>query len=107
MSSGRLVSLGPLSLEIWYSLLSVAVPELTPGSCLLTVAKEHAQSVSPVLSTPLPSQTLNWNTVKQEQEMLLNQSLPKMASAPGTQPGSPLSPTSAREESGWLCGSTS
>lgn len=80
---------------------------VTLGSCLLTVAKEHTQSGSPVLSTLLPSQTLDWNAVKQKQEMLLNQSLPKMASAPGTPPGSPLSPPGAREESGGLCGSPS
>nr|XP_034351909.1 zinc finger protein Gfi-1b isoform X3 [Arvicanthis niloticus] len=49
---------------------------------IIPVTKEHAQSVSPILSTPLPSQTLDWNTVRQEREMLLNQSLPKMASAP-------------------------
>ena len=84
------MSLGPLSM-IWYPLLSEGIPELlvvTLGSCLLTVAKEHSQSAIPLLSTPLPSQTLDWNTIKQEREMLLNQSLPKMASAPGTQPGS-------------------
>lgn len=110
VSSSRLVSLGALSLEIWWPLLSTGIPELmvvTLGSYLLTVAKEHTQSGSPVLSTLLPSQTLDWSAVKQKQEMLLNQSLPKMASAPGTQPGSPLSPPGAREESGWLCGSTS
>lgn len=49
---------------------------------VIPVAKEHTQSGSPVLSTLLPSQTLDWNAVKQKQEMLLNQSLPKMASAP-------------------------
>lgn len=93
VSSSRLVSLGPLSLKIWHPLLSEGIPELvvvTLGSCLLTVAKEHSPSASPLLSIPLPSQTLDWNTVKQEREMLLNQSLPKMASAPGTQPGSSL-----------------
>ncbi|GAB1286150.1 Zinc finger protein Gfi-1b [Apodemus speciosus] len=46
------------------------------------MAKEHTQSVSAVLGTPLPSQNLAWNTVKQEREMLLNQGLPKMAAAP-------------------------
>ena len=106
VSSSRLVSLGPLSLETWYPLLSEGIPELvvvTFGSCLLTVAKEHTQSVSAVLSTPFPSQNLAWNTVKQEREMLLNQGLPKMAAAPGTQPGSPLPPAGARGESGRLC----
>ncbi|XP_055456784.1 zinc finger protein Gfi-1b isoform X3 [Psammomys obesus] len=49
---------------------------------VISVAKEHTLSSSPVLSTLLPSQTLEWNTAKQEKGMLLDQSLPKMASAP-------------------------
>ncbi|KAL6063462.1 hypothetical protein STEG23_036868 [Scotinomys teguina] len=49
---------------------------------IIPVTKEHVLSSSPVLGTLLPSQTLDWNTVKQEREMLLDQSLPKMASAP-------------------------
>nr|XP_021520148.1 zinc finger protein Gfi-1b isoform X2 [Meriones unguiculatus] len=49
---------------------------------IIPVAKEHTLSSSPVLTTLLPSQTLDWNTAKQEQGMLLDQSLPKMASAP-------------------------
>lgn len=68
------------------------IPELqvvTLGSCFPTVEKEHILSSSPVLGTLLPSQTLDWNAVKQEREMLLDQSLPKMASAPGTQLGVP------------------
>ncbi|XP_021011959.1 zinc finger protein Gfi-1b isoform X3 [Mus caroli] len=56
--------------------------ELVWPPAIIPVAKEHSQSASPLLSTPLPSQTLDWNTVKQEREMLLIQSLPKMASAP-------------------------
>uniref|UniRef100_A0A8C6HN17 Growth factor independent 1B n=1 Tax=Mus spicilegus TaxID=10103 RepID=A0A8C6HN17_MUSSI len=56
--------------------------ELVWPPAVIPVAKEHSQSASPLLSTPLPSQTLDWNTIKQEREMLLNQSLPKMASAP-------------------------
>lgn len=62
---------------------------VTLGSCFPTVVKEHILSSSPVLGTLLPNQTLDWNTVKQEREMLLDQSLPKMASAPGTQLGVP------------------
>ncbi|XP_031225399.1 zinc finger protein Gfi-1b isoform X2 [Mastomys coucha] len=46
-----------------------------PAIVHLPVAKEHTQIVS-------PCQPLDWNTVKQEREKLLNQSLPKMASAP-------------------------
>ncbi|XP_059114991.1 zinc finger protein Gfi-1b isoform X3 [Peromyscus eremicus] len=49
---------------------------------VIPVVKEHIVSSSPGLGTLLPSQTLDWNTVKQEREMLLDQSLPKMASAP-------------------------
>uniref|UniRef100_A0A8C6QH44 Growth factor independent 1B n=1 Tax=Nannospalax galili TaxID=1026970 RepID=A0A8C6QH44_NANGA len=41
-----------------------------------------ANAVSPVLNTLLPSQTLDWNPVKQEQELPLAQCLPRMASAP-------------------------
>ncbi|XP_021047600.1 zinc finger protein Gfi-1b [Mus pahari] len=54
---------------------------------IIPVAKEHNQSASSLLSVPLPSQTLDWNTVKQEREMVLNQSLPKMASAPDVHGG--------------------
>ncbi|XP_005346245.1 zinc finger protein Gfi-1b isoform X3 [Microtus ochrogaster] len=49
---------------------------------VIPVVKEHILSSSPVLDTLLPSQTLDWKAVKQEREMLLDQSLPKMASAP-------------------------
>ncbi|CAO2598242.1 Zinc finger protein Gfi-1b [Lemmus lemmus] len=49
---------------------------------VIPVVKEHILSSSPVLGALLPSQTLDWNAVKQEREMLLDESLPKMASAP-------------------------
>ncbi|XP_052037938.1 zinc finger protein Gfi-1b isoform X2 [Apodemus sylvaticus] len=63
--------------------------DLVWSPVIIPVAKEHTQGVSAVLSTPLPSQNVAWNTVKQEREMLLNQSLPKMAAAPEGPLGTP------------------
>jgi hypothetical protein len=59
---------------------------------LSTVARDQVLINSPVLSTLLlPNQHLEWNNVKQEPELELEQSLTRMASAPGPQPRTPQS----------------
>lgn len=50
------------------------------------MTRDQVLSNDPILSTLFPSQCLDWTDLKREPELELDQSLARMASAPGTGP---------------------
>lgn len=63
------------------------------------MARDQVLSTNPVLSTLFPNQCLDWTDLKREPELELDQSLmTRMASAPGTQQGTPATPQRVQGE---------
>ncbi|KAF7461821.1 Hypothetical predicted protein [Marmota monax] len=56
------------------------------------VTRDQVLSNSPEVSPLPPDQYLDWNSVKREPRLEPGQSLTRMASVPGTQPGTPATP---------------